>query len=144
MSNVILGIIDNDEYRLEFTKDNAKSKHMGVRKDRLELSLDSAGILYYYEVYRVRDNCRQVHCLYEDATLIIFNKRTKKIITIMLLNRKELASYLEVTEETLSEHPILRRCAKVHERIPDGDISKLAKEDSEDIKTKKLKYMRGG
>lgn len=141
LSNVILGVIDNSEYRLKYTKENNKSKHMDVRKERLELTLENASPVYYYEVFRSEDNCRQVHCLYEDASLIIFNKDSGSIITIILLNRKELKGYLKTTKEVLANYPIMRRCAKIHERLVNGSAKNISIEDLASMKRKKLKYM---
>lgn len=141
MSNVILGVIDNDEYRLKFRKSNNKSKHMDVRVERLELSLDSVSPVYYYEIFRRKDNSRQVHCLYEDATLIIFNKKSGKIITIILLNRKELESYLKTTDETLADYPTMRRCAKVHEGLCNGDASNVSNADLASMRSRKVRYI---
>lgn len=143
MSNLILGVIDNEEYRKKYTKENRKSKHLTDREKRIELSLDNAMPVHYYEILRKKDSVRQVHCLYEDSTLIVFNKTDGKIITIMLLGRAKLTEYLAVANETLSDRIVMQRCAKVHERLTSKKSGEITDDILKEIKQKKVRYMGG-
>lgn len=141
LSNVILGVIDNDEYRRKYTKSNVKSKHVNNREDRIELSVDNANPVYYYEVLRKKDNVRQVHCLYEDSTLIVFNKEDGKIITVMLLGRNKLEQYLKIAEDNLSNQPVMNRCAKLHDKLIIKKSNEITEDILNNIVNRKTKYI---
>lgn len=142
LKTMILGTVENEEYKKKYTRENEKSKHMSEREDRLDLSLNNARPLFYYEVLIMKDNSRQVHCLYEDATLIVHDKNDGKIITIMLLGRKKLAEYMRVAEEYVSEYPATQRCARQHERLYGKKSEKITEETLRDIKKRKINYMK--
>lgn len=138
---MILGIVDNEEYRMKYTKENERSNHVSEREDRIELSLDDVKPLFYYEVLRLEDSTRQVHCLYEDATLVIHNKDDGKIITVMLLGRKKLKEYMRAAGEYESEYPLTQRCAKQHERLYSKESKEITDRTLKDIKKRKILYM---
>lgn len=141
MSTIILGIIDNDEYKEKYKRNNEQCRHMNIRTERIKLSLENAQPVFYYEVFRTKENLRQVHCLYEDSTLIIFNKENCKVITIILLGTEKLEEYLLVANESSSLKKSLHRCSKLHDKLTDGFLSKLTEEELRNIVEKKTKYM---
>lgn len=140
MSNIILGIIDNDEYRQKYTKNNERSKHLSDREERINLSIENAEPVYFYEVFRKRDNIRQVHCLYADSTLIIFNKKDGMIITVILLGRNKLEEYLKIAGDILSDQLSMQRCAKLHDRLLKNN-GELTEDMIENVIERKIKYI---
>lgn len=117
MKTVILGYVEDPSYFEKYNRESNKSLHMKKRVKRLMLSLESAKPLNYYEVYRKEDNERQVHCLYEDSSLVVFNKETGLIVTIILLERDKLEEYLVMNNETAQDYPRTLRCSKIHEKF---------------------------
>lgn len=111
---MILGSILDPTYISRFTKENKKSKHFNVRRDRQEVVIPEAKPLFFFEV--IKNEERQVHVLYEDATLYIFNKETGLIITLILPNRRLMEKYLRSADEYPSSYPGTQMCAKFHEK----------------------------
>ena len=110
---VILRILESNDFK----KSNKKSEHLNSREQRLRLSIDTASLIHHYEVYNKKDNVRQVHSLYNDGTLFIYNIKTGLIITVILLKRNELAKYLSFTGENFNDYPVAHKCAKLHEQM---------------------------
>lgn len=137
---MILGYVDNQEYRDKYQKTNPRSKHMDLRKDRMALVLDNAKPLFFYEV--IKDEERQVHVLFEDATLFVFNKETGLIITIILLSRKRMALYFAAADDYASEHPHTQRCAKVHDKFIKRHYE-LTGAELKKVKAMKVNHLKG-
>lgn len=118
MAICILGLMTNEKSQQEYTFDNEYTAHMAERDSRRKLVSLKAEPLYYFEVFRSTDKSRQIHCLLEDATIIIFNKESKKIITILIANRDLIDKYIDKTSSTSDEKVIQRlyRCAKLNKQ----------------------------
>ena len=112
---MILGQVYMDNYVELYSKENEKSKHFDVRKDRLELVIQEARPLFFFEV--IKQGKRQVHVLYEDASLYIYNKESGLVITVILPSRKVLLKYFTAANDYPSEYPSTQRCAKIHEKF---------------------------
>lgn len=136
---MILGEVVSKEYREKYTKENTKSKHLDIRKDRLAIVIEDAKPLFYYEVLKEEE--RQVHVLYEDATLFVFNKETGLIITIIILSRKRMAMYFRAAHDYSSEHPYTQRCAKLHE-LHIKRHYELNKTEIKNLRDMKMKHLR--
>lgn len=131
---IILGTVKmNDKYN----RLNEKSQHVKERKHRLQMSLESAKPLFHFAV--IENNKRQIHALYEDATLIVFNE-LGKIITVMLLGQKRLNQYIMKTEYTSNDFPGLYKCAKIHDKLISKN-ERMKEESIVEIREKKLKYI---
>lgn len=136
----ILGPVINNEIN-HYQLDNPLSKHGELREHRF--TLIQGKILYYFEVYRFFDKSRQVHCLLEDGSLVIFNKTNKKRITTILADTKLLSKYInkiptgELTDDELFT---LRRCVKLNEayKVNDGILSD---EDTDNYINKKKEIL---
>ena len=137
LSTIILGSLTNSEYEKKYNKNNKQSKHMIDRKERIELSLANAKPISYYEVFRTKDKSRQIHCLLEDATLIVFNKKDRNIITVLLLDVKKLKEYLAFNGDLLEDYPATTKCAKLHKRLN----FKTLQDEIELIVEKKMSYI---
>lgn len=136
---VILGPVFKEEYEVLYNRKNEKTKHFDIRRDRLGLVLENAKPLFYFEV--LRESGRQVHVLYEDAVLLVFNKETCKIITVILPSRRTLYKYFRAVNDYPSEHPYTQRCAKIHEK----NIKKweeLSPEEVLDLRALKMRHLR--
>lgn len=119
----VLGLLHKTE-RDEFSIDNKHSKHISSRGARSKLILPEARPLYFFETFRFLDNSRQVHCLLEDATLLIFNKETKMLITFIISDEKLLDTYLGMTENIGEiQHEILYKCARLNVKTKANQIS---------------------
>lgn len=138
----VLGLVHKSEIK-DFSIDNAHSKHIDKRKGRYNLILEDAKPLYYFETFRVTDYSRQVHCLLEDATLLIFNKETKMLITVIIPDEDLLDVYLEASDgvgENVQSN--LYKCAKLNVKSGATKIdNNLDNFDLEDFKGRKRKYL---
>lgn len=141
MSSIILGVVNNKEYRNKYNKKNERSKHFEDRACRVDLSLENSEPLYYYEVFRKKEGSNQVHCLYKDSALFVFNKKSAKIVTVILLTKNKLEVYLKASRETLVDYPGMLKCSKLHEKIK-GEENNLTEIEILDIKERKLKYIQ--
>ena len=115
ISTCILGLTLNHETKL-YTLDNELSKHGELRLPRANLIV-SSNILYYFEVFDFKNKSRQIHCLLEDSSIVIFNKRTKKIITYILADTKLLTKYInKIPIECIEEKEIekLNKCSSLN------------------------------
>ena len=126
---LILGEIENSGY----FKENERTEHLKKRKSRTDLVVEESNLVSCFLVLREEDKVIQVHCLYEDASLFVFNKDTKRIITVMLLSEEEVQEYLKFTDVTLQESPTLMKCAKLNREN--------YKRDSEDTSKRKRKII---
>lgn len=134
---IILGTVEmNDKYN----RNNDESKHAKARKQRMQISLENARPLFHFVA--IKDNQRQIHCLYEDSTLIVFNE-SGKIITIILLGQKRLKQYIKRTEFSLEDFPGTLKCAKIHDELVSNN-GKIKDESILEIRNKKSKYINVG
>lgn len=138
----VLGLVHKSEIK-DFSIDNAHSKHIDKRKGRYSLILEDAKPLYFFETFRITDCSRQVHCLLEDATLLVFNKETKVLITIIIPDEDLLDLYLEsadgIGNNTQSN---LYKCAKLNVKSGATEIdNNIDNFDLEDFKNRKRKYL---
>jgi len=138
LSTIILGTLINSKYESEYNRNNKQSKHMIDRQERMKLSIANAKPISYYEVFRTKDKSRQIHCLLEDATVIIFNKKNRNIITVLLLDVKRLKEYLAFNGDLLEDYPATTKCAKLHSRLNFKNIQ----DEIELIVEKKISYMK--
>lgn len=129
---VILGEIENSGY----FRENERTEHLKKRKSRTDLVIEESRLISCFLVLREEDKVIQVHCLYEDASLFVFNKETKRIITVMLLSEEEVEEYLKFTEMNIQDNPVLMKCAKLNREN--------YKRDSEDISRRKRKIISMG
>lgn len=125
---VILGEINESSL---YSIKNERSNHCKEREDRFSLSVPSQ-LVKCYKV--LNDGDIQIHYLYEDGSLFVFNERTAKVVTLMLLEGKELRRYLKFSKENPGEYTTLARCCKLHE-------DRLRRGDSEVLK-RKLKLIK--
>ena len=138
----VLGLVHRSEVK-DFSIDNMHSKHIDKRKGRYNLILEDAKPLYYFETFRVTDYSRQVHCLLEDATLLIFNKETKMLITIIIPDEDLLNLYLNSTDGIGKNTELsLYKCAKLNVKSGATKIdNNLENFDLKDYKERKRKYI---
>lgn len=116
MSIKLLGLLTSKQEQKEYNISNEKTSHF--IRDRggrwMLVNLDSVP-LYYFEVYHTKTMSRQIHCLLEDSSIIVFNKNNNKIITVLLSTPSELDKYLKRVEtcepDTLRK---LYKCAKLN------------------------------
>lgn len=110
----VLGLLHSSE-REDFSVKNKHSKHIKSRSGRGKLVLPEARPLYFFETFRIIDSTRQVHCLLEDATLLIFNKENKMLITFIIADEGLLDIYLGMTDDIgPGEHEVLYKCARLN------------------------------
>ena len=136
----ILGPVINNEIKY-YRLDNSLSKHGELREHRF--TLIQGKTLYYFEVYRFFDKSRQVHCLLEDGSMVIFNKNNRKIITTILADTKLLSKYINkipTGELTYNEIFTLKRCAKLNEAYKVNDCI-LSNEDTNKYMNKKKEIL---
>ena len=136
---MILGSVFIPEYVSKYKKDNVKSKHFEVRRDRMALVLENSKPLYFFEV--IKDSERQVHVLYEDASLYVFNKETGLVITVILPSRKTMAKYFAAANDYASEHRFTQRCAKIHEKFVKNS-HELSHEEVQELRKIKIKHLK--
>lgn len=141
----ILGLLDNESEKY-YNIDNKHSTHMGTREGRAKLVHPKANPLYYFEVFRPKDRSRQIHCLLEDATIIVFNKKDKKIITFIIADECLIDEYIEHTFSTRNEETIsnLYKCAKLNRKTKANKISENINDnfDFETYINKKQKILK--
>lgn len=101
---IILGTLLNDEVS-KYSLSN-KSKHMEERVYRENLISELAKPLIFFDVYRRKDNSRQVHCLLSDSSVIVFNKSSGLVITILILERRKLDKYIKSIDDELNVNSI--------------------------------------
>lgn len=140
---IILGELEYNDFSERYNKDSKRSKHYHNRKHRIALCSKRAGPLYYFEVYREIDNKFQIHCIYEDASLLIFNKEEEMLITLILLNVEQVKYYLEKIGEDINEHMQLIKSAQLNKKLP-RNIRSLSQEEIHEIVKKKDKYIAMG
>lgn len=138
----VLGLVHKSETK-DFSIDNAHSKHIDKRKGRYNLILEDAKPLYFFETFRITDCSRQVHCLLEDATLLVFNKETKVLITIIIPDEDLLDLYLESADEIeTNTESSLYKCAKLNVKSGATKVdNNLENFDLKDYKERKRKYI---
>ena len=68
------------------------------------------------QLYREKDKSRQVHCLLNDATIIVFNKSNKKIITLLIADEKLIDKYVKHSFCSKSELDKIYKCAQLNRR----------------------------
>lgn len=122
-----------------FKRSNKRSKHLNSREQRVKLSIDNSAPIHHYEVFRRGGGDRQIHALYNDATLFIYNKTTGLIVTLILLERDELSEYLSHTGENFNDYPATHKCAKLHERVNE----KETEDNIADFRMRKINILRG-
>lgn len=138
--NIILGLASYDRCVNLYNKDSGRTKHFEDRKLKLSLCSPIAEPLHYFEVYREKDKSFQIHCLYEDASLLIFNKKEAKLITIILLNPTQVQYYLKKANDDLQNHKKVSRSARLNKKLP-RNLEVLGEEKIKEISRKKNKYM---
>lgn len=134
---IILGLLDCKE-GVEKYNLKSQSKHFLERENRFSLVSSLAKPLYFYEVSK--NNSRQIHCLYDDASLIVYNKKTMKAITIILLNTNGVKKYLSRNDENIYDFVPLKLCAKLHGKLKIEDI--ITSCQIESVLKKKEKYFK--
>ena len=120
MRTVILGLMTDKEHQKFYGVDNEKSKHLiEERANRSKLVIWDSKPLYYFEVFRSESTKRQVHVLLEDATLLIFNRETSELITVILLNPEKLDFYMDYIDygrSSIKSERKLSKCAKLNKK----------------------------
>lgn len=113
MTNV-LGLLSNEE----IYKFQAQSLHCKKRKNREKLICEKAKPLFYFKVFRNKDKSIQIHCLLSDATVLVFNRHNRKMITIIITKLTTLEKYLKVVENCIEEMDLINliKCAKLNQK----------------------------
>lgn len=141
-NNCVLGLLNDEEKQRKYTMSNDMSEHAKSRVDRANLVGKSAKPLFYFEIYRRGTGSRQIHCLLEDATLLVFNRKTELLITVIILDNNTLNKYLQSIEDVINynDRDILQKCARLNVKTKAhkvGKKSKLTPETFEDYKRRK-------
>lgn len=139
---IILGELEYNDCVDVYNKDSRRSKHFNYRNHRIALCSERANPLHYFEVYREVDNTFQIHCIYEDASLLVFNK-DGLLITIMLLDLHQVQYYLNRIGINISESNKLRMSAKLNNKLP-RNLKSLDDSRINDIAERKDRYMTMG
>lgn len=151
MSVSILGLMTNKLSQDKYSINNEMSEHLLVnRANRVKLVDWDSKPLYYFEVFKHKSNSRQIHLLLEDATLVIFNRDTYKIITVILLTPSRMKFYMNYIEEhnLTNENEIkLNSCSKLNKinyvnRVDDG--GSFAKDRLQSYMKRKRKIIEKG
>ena len=116
MSTHVLGLLEHVEEHKEYVFSNIQAIHMDKREKRRRLVYSKAEPAFYFEVYREKDKSRQVHCLLNDATIIVFNKSNKKIITLLIADEKLIDKYVKHSFCSKSELDKIYKCAQLNRR----------------------------
>lgn len=151
MSVSILGLMTNKLSQDKYSINNEMSEHLLVnRANRVKLVDWDSKPLYYFEVFKHKSNSRQIHLLLEDATLVVFNRDTYKIITVILLTPSRMKFYMNYIEEhnLTNENEIkLNSCSKLNKinyvnRVDDG--GSFAKDRLQSYMKRKRKIIEKG
>lgn len=102
------------------------SKH-AEEGGKLELVSKLAKPYRWYEVYRFREGEIQVHCLLEDCSVLVYNKDSKCLITILILEPKNLKKYMRSGDVTLE------KIAKLNKKSKASKVSKGYRFREEDV-----------
>lgn len=129
----ILGLLPENETQ-DYQLTNLTT-HAELRKFRMNLIV-STNVLYYFEVYRFKDQSRQVHCLLEDGSIVIFNKLTKKVITVILADQDLLYKYINKYGLEERDKTVVLRCGGLNKKYKAND-KELEEEISKDYKRRK-------
>lgn len=124
MSECIVLCEIKDEYRKSNYKiTNEFTNHAVNRKNRIKIVSSEANPAYYFEVHRTCDSSKQIHCILEDATLLVFNKKSFKLITIIIANNKTLKKYYNKIDKSTSIYEKVYRSALVNEAYRADNIN---------------------
>lgn len=77
------------------TKDFADSltEHFAERRNRAQLLDKSSSIVACFEVDKRHKNGNEYHFIYSDATVLIYNKNSRKLITILFARPGQIRRY---------------------------------------------------
>lgn len=138
----ILGLLDKESEKY-YNINNEHSNHMKKRKGRLKLVNQEARPLYYFEVFRPKDRSNQIHCLLEDASILVFNKKNKKLITILIADECLIDEYMKHIYSTDEDVRNLYKCAKINRKTGvnkgNGNIDEI---DLKKYHEKKQKFIQ--
>lgn len=133
----VLGSLpENQKQDYQFTN---FTNHAELRSHRLDL-IGTINVLYYFEVYRSKDNSKQVHCLMEDSSIIVFSMKTKKVITVILADLGSLNKYINKVDIEGKNKMILIRCAELNGKYKTNKIE-LSDKESKDYLERKLRIL---
>lgn len=139
----ILGFLPENEtkdYQLtNFAENNNFTNHVKLRNHRLDL-INTLNVLYYFEVYRFIDKSRQIHCLLEDSSIVVFSKVSKKVITVILADPDLLNKYINKFDLERRDELILNRCAGLNKKYKANE-AKLSDIEAEDYLARKNKIL---
>lgn len=121
----------------------SKTKHCEQRQARVNLIAKNAEPLFYFEIYRSKDSSRQIHCLLNDASIVVFSKKDYKIITVIIPETKTLDKYIKFVANMIEENDLtkLKRCAKLNRKSKASNIDNDMNIDIEDYMRRKLNIM---
>lgn len=117
-TNCILGLLEDEVSQAKYKIEGEITLHANKRFNRFKLIADWAKPLCYFEVYRKDSKSRQIHCLLEDASILVFNKKTKVLITILILCPNSLEKYISTIINCIDTSKLdkLYRYAKLNKK----------------------------
>lgn len=93
---LVLREITDESEKEPFTRDYQQTVHSNEdsNKNRLSCVLPEAETLYYFEVDKGHRNGSEVHCILEDASILVYNKKSKRFITTLLGRPGQIDTYM--------------------------------------------------
>lgn len=94
---VIRRRITNKREIARYNKINYKTVHSQEQSviNRMKLVDRDADKLYYFEVDKGHRNGAEIHCIMQDATVFVFNKKSEKFITVLLARTGQIDHYID-------------------------------------------------
>lgn len=111
---IVLCEIRDDFRKSKYKLSNELTNHAKNRKNRIKVVSPEAKPAYYFEVYRTNSSSKQVHCILEDATLLVFNKEDFRLVTIIIANNKTLNKYYDKIDKDSSKYRKVYKAALVN------------------------------
>lgn len=141
--NCILGLL-NDDSKNEYNISNKLTSHACSRSNRMKLISEWSRPLCYFEVYRRKSQSRQIHCLLEDASILVFNKNTKKIITFIIPCPKSFEKYVSSLVRCIDELKLdkLYRYTKLNKKSQACKVDNQFKLTEEEVSNYLLKKLQ--
>lgn len=143
---MILGTIDDKSFTGEFAIENSKTIHaVKDRRERMDLLDENQEPLLFFNFYHQKTSSIQVHCLLKDATLLVFNKSNKKLITFFFLYPKRLDKYLNwnkninINKKEISK---LYQCALLNKKNNVNSYNGESQQKIESFKLKREKILK--
>lgn len=124
MDTYILGLLPENEDKQKYNMNNT-TIHLEENR-KLSLVDKEAFPFFYFEVFRKKDNCYQVHCLLEDSSILIFNKDNNKLVTVIIGDKLLIERYIRKTSLKENDESLMKlyKCAKLNKKYKAKKILK--------------------